>query len=253
MAGKGQTKGESPIDRLMERASLALQETKYFEAERAALTALQRAHAASDFERMARIVLPLQEARRQKHQLAADSGTTALLRKMGAVHADEIEPGCYLFQPPLIGIDARNFRESADSAQVPVIVITREPMTREGKWPIVAVNGTISVRTRVDPPWKLERVEKSITKDAVDGVAFGAPPVVWFEAAAEALGDAALARLKPEDPAAWKVDDLLGFLDCHPDHEKLHQRLAEECRRAMDEPLPEGRRHRPLVDDPFSF
>ena len=202
---------------------------------------------------MARIVLPLQEARRQKHQLAVDSGRCVLLKKMGGLHADEIEPGCYLFQPPLIGIDARTFRETADSREVPVVVITREPMTRESKWPVVAVNGTISVRTRVDPPWKLDRVEKSITKDAVDGVAFGAPPTTWFESAAEALGDAALARLKPEDPAAWKVDDLLGFLDCHPDHEKLHQRLADECRLAVSEPLPEGRKHRPTVEDPFSF
>jgi len=251
--GKGQTKGESQIDRLMDRASRALEATRYFEAERLAAGALQRAHSASDFERMARILLPLQEARRQKHQLAVNSGRSFLVNKASAMHADELEAGCYLFQPPLIGIDARTFRETADSRQVPVVVITREPMTREGKWPIVAVNGTISVRTRVDPPWKLERVEPSITKDAVNGVAFGAPPTPWFEAAGEALGDAALARLKPEDPAAWRVDDLLGFLDCHPDHEKLHQRLADECRLAMTQPLPEGRRHRPLLDDPFSF
>jgi hypothetical protein len=249
----GRTKGESPIDRMMERASAALEATKYFEAERLAATALRRAHSGSDFERMARILLPLQEARRQKHQLAVDSGRCVLLRRMSGLHPDETEPGCYLFQPPLIGVDARAFRETADSQEIPVIVITREPLTREGKWPIVAVNGSISVRTRVEPPWKLERVEKNITKDAVDGVAFGAPPVQWFEAAGEALGDVALARLKPEEPAAWRVDDLLGYLDCHPDHEKLHQRLADECRLAMTQPLPEGRRHRPLLDDPFSF
>lgn len=245
--------GKSQLDRLMERASKALEATRYFEAERLAATALRRAHSASDFERMARILLPLQEARRQKHQLAADSGRSFLLRKLAGMHADEMQPGCYLFQPPLIGMDARSFRETADSREVPVIIITREPLTREGQWPIVAVNGTASVRTRVAPPWKLERVETSITRDAVDGVKHGAPPVAWFEAAAEALGDAAIARLRPEDPAAWKVDDLVGFLDCHPDHEKLHQRLAEECRIATDQPLPEGRRHRPLVDDPFSF
>jgi hypothetical protein len=246
-------KGESQIDRLMDRASKALEATKYFEAERHAAAALRRAHGASDFERMARIVLPLQEARRQKHQLAADSGRCFLFRRLADMQTDAIEPGCYLFQPPLIGMDARTYREAADSQEVPVIVMTREPMTRECKWPVVAVNGTVSVRTRVDTPWKLERVEKSITKDAVDGVAFGAPPVAWFESASELLGDAAIVRLRPEDPAAWKVDDLIGFLDCQPDHEKLHQRLADQCRLAIDQPLPEGRRHRPLVDDPFSF
>ena len=119
-------------------------------------------------------------------------------------------------------------------------------------YPVVAVNGTVSVRTRVDPPVKLERVETVITRDAIDE-ASEPPPVSWFENAAESLGDAALARLKADEPAAWRVDDLMGYLDCHPDHEKLHQRLADECRSAMTQPLPEGRRHRPLLDDPFSF
>ncbi len=248
----GQTKGESQIDRMMDRASRALEATKYFEAERLAATALRRAHSASDFERMARILLPLQEARRQKHQLAVGSGRCFLMKTMKGLSGD-VEAGCYLFQPPLIGIDARTFRDGADSQQIPTIVMTREPMTREGKWPVVAVNGTASIRVRIDPPWPLERVEKSITKDGVDGVTFGAPPVQWFETAAEAIGDSAISRLRPDEPAAWHVDDLMACLDCQPDHEKLHQRLAEECRLAVTQPLPEGRRHRPLVDDPFSF
>src|SRR5689334_10244420 len=71
---KSAPKGQTQIDRMMERASTALEAMRYFEAERLASTALRRAHAAADFERMARILLPLQEARRQKRQLAVDSG-----------------------------------------------------------------------------------------------------------------------------------------------------------------------------------
>lgn len=246
---KGTTKANA-IDRLMERASRALETMDYFQAERLAAQALARAHRASDFERMARIVLPLQEARRQKRQLAVDSGHRFVVT---TPWRGSMVPGCYLFQPPLIAADARAFREAADSAQVPVLVITREPLTREGLWPVVAVGGDISIRTRVRPAVPLERVETVITRDRYDGVHFEPPPVQWFEAAAEAIGDAAIARLKPEDPAAWRVDDLMEFLDAHPDHEKLHQRLEENCRQAMLEDLPEGRRHRPKVDDPFSF
>lgn len=253
---KAGTKGGSPIDKLMERASRALESTDYFQAERLAARALDRAHANHDFEHMARIALPLQEARRQKRQLAIDSGLRVLSGSLAMASGElGIEPGCYLFQPPVIAADVRLFREVADSKGIPVLAIAREPLTREGKWPVVAVGGpggSVSVRARVAPPWPLERVEGAITKDKVkDGAS--PPDVEWFESAAEAMGDAAIARLRPEDPAAWRVEDLLEFLDAHPDHEKLHQRLAENCRQAMNEPLPEGKRRRPMVDDPYSF
>ena len=246
---KSAAKGPNQIDRLMDRASSALETTRYFEAERLAWNALRKAHAASDFERMARIALPLQEARRQKRQLAVDSGARYIVN---TAWRGDPWPGCYLYQPPLIAADARAFRETADRAQIPVLVVTREPLTREGKWPVVAV-GTVSARARVDPPAPLERLDTGITRDRYNGSSFDPPTVQWFEMAAEAMGDAAIARLKPEDPAAWRVDDLMEFLDAHPDHEKLHQRLADECRKAMTEPLPEERRHRPVADDPYCF
>jgi hypothetical protein len=56
------------------------------------------------------------------------------------------------------------------------------------------------------------------------------PDLTWFLSTGEALGDAALARIDPKDPAQWRVDDLLEMLDAVPDHEKLHQALAAACR-----------------------
>src|SRR4051812_45178590 len=70
------------IDELMERASSALVTTNYFEAEKLALKALERACAAIDFERMARICMPLQEARRQKRHEAVDAGKTFIMRRL---------------------------------------------------------------------------------------------------------------------------------------------------------------------------
>ncbi len=236
----------------MERASVALEKTRYFEAERFSKEALNKSYAASHFERMARIILPLQEARRQKRQLAVDSGRAVVLGDSDMMMAmvQDILPGCYLFQPPLIGLDARNFREEADARGVPTLVLCREPMTKECKWPLVAV-GQAAIRTRVDPPFALERVEKSTTKD---GYAGSPPPsAAWFESAAEALGDAAIAKLRLDEPATWRVDDLMQYLSVHPDHEKLHQRLEEACRLAALENLPEEQRHRPPVTDHFGF
>lgn len=145
------------------------------------------------------------------------------------------------------------FREVAESSGSPVLALAREPLARDGKWPVVVVADGVSVRTKVDPPWPVSRVEKSPTKDEFFDGASRPPPREWFEGAEEALGDAAILKLKADEPAAWRVDDLLRYLDAHPSHEKLHQRLAEECRLAARENLPEERRHRPSMDDVFEF
>ncbi len=247
-------KSGTAIDRLMERAGSALLATRYLEAERHAARALELAFNKRDYDRMARILLPLQEARRQRRQLAVDSGRRSVIdtpRK-----ADPPQAGLVLVQPPMIGAEARALRESLAAAGVPALVLAREPLTRDGSWPIVAVGrgvagGTpLSLRVRVAPPRHVARVETSPTRDDSDGEP---PPASWFERTAEALGDAAIARVNPSDPAAWRVDDYMDCLDAHPDHEKLHQRLADACRDALHEPAPAGQRPRPPSPNPFSF
>lgn len=222
------------IDETMERASEALARTEYFEAESLCLRALYMAHRAEDFERMARICLPLQEARRQKRLMAIDAGRVFVVSRPEDVPRGLVA-GRYLVQPPMIGADARTLRELADRHRVPALVLCREPTTKAGLWPMVAV-GPQTIRAKVLPP-----------SDT------GAPHAAWFEMAAEALGDAAIARLKPDDPPQWRIDDLLEFLDAHPDHEKLHQRLEEACRAAVGAPEPTGRRRRNVIDDPYGF
>lgn len=225
------------IDELMEQTSQALVSTDYFEAERLAIRALDRAWALHDFERMARIVLPLQEARRQKRHQAADAGACFVLRSMPA-RTQSLEPGCYLLEPPLLGIDGRTLRDLADRKKTPVIVTVREPLTKAGKWPIVAV-GTgptmpTSFRAYVEPPQE------------------SPPTVPWFLSTNEALGDVAISRLEKSHLAAYHVDDLLHHLEALPDHEKLHQALETACRRAMKEPVP-GVPRRRGIDNPYSF
>ena len=63
----------SSIQSLMTKASQALTRNHWFEAERLCAKALDMARAEGDFNLMARIALPLQEARRQRMQVAFDS------------------------------------------------------------------------------------------------------------------------------------------------------------------------------------
>lgn len=138
------------VDSLMERASAMLVDRRYFDAEREAVQALALAYAHRDYERMARILLPLQEARRQKRDLAVDAGEVRVVE--GELPAtEELRAGCYLIRPPRVGVDGRALRELADRAEVPVVVVVREPTTRDGLWPVVSI-GPVTIRTKVRPP-----------------------------------------------------------------------------------------------------
>ncbi|MEY3230889.1 MAG: hypothetical protein RL689_978 [Planctomycetota bacterium] len=222
----------------MEKASVALVATDYGEAERCCMKALAIARAANDFDLMARICLPLQEARRQRRHAACDVPGCRIAGVMPAV--DAIASGRWMLEPPLVGMDGRTLRDTAARRGVPVMVLVREPQSRSGRWPIVGV-GTgprepVVVRVQVEPP--------------ADPAC---PDLAWFMAAQEALGDAAIAKAPRNVPADHHVDDMLDLLEAVPDHEKLIQAVAQACREAAGtEPSPLPRR-RPIMEDAFSF
>ncbi len=208
------------IDKLMDLAGRALVETHYFEAETVCLEALELAHAAADYERMARILLPLQEARRQIRLQAVDSGNLFLVNEP-IPEGQKIEPGCYLITPPLVGADARDLHDRATREEVPVMVLAHEPPVRTlkldrrpGDWPVVMI-GPITVRTYVAPP-----DDGEVTME-------------WFEWAAEQLGDKAIAEVDAGMEPVARVNDLFERLHSVSDHEKLHQALEQACREAV--------------------
>ncbi|VAX41090.1 hypothetical protein MNBD_PLANCTO03-396, partial [hydrothermal vent metagenome] len=123
--------GINQIDDLMERACLHIAAAEYFEAERLSVRSLRAARANLDFERMARIVLPLQEARRQLREAAWDVGVVALVRSRQDIPKPLVS-GCYLLMPPMIGRDGTNLRETLSRRHTPASVLTREPLTRTG-------------------------------------------------------------------------------------------------------------------------
>ncbi|MBL8747239.1 MAG: hypothetical protein JNK58_12900 [Phycisphaerae bacterium] len=227
------------IDELMEEASQALIAGRYADTERLALEALLQAHQALDYERMARVLLPLQESRRLRRQQASDVKKVTRLSSYADLEAyltgnKTIQRGCYLIEPPLVGADGRELRERALSEDVPVFVIVREPETRLNQWPIVMV-GPVTVRTRVSPPKKVD--------------------VAWMLQAGEALGDHALTQVDPADDAIARVEHLLEMLSTVADHEKLHQALIAACLEAhalvLATPKKRGRPRKEDQDDDF--
>jgi hypothetical protein len=231
------------IDQLMERASEALMSMRYFEAERLASRGLASALAKGDFGRIARITLPLQEARRQIRQLACDACPELITGVLEDFPRRPLSSGCYLAQPPLTAMDARSIRRQAWDRDSCAILMTREPLTRDGLWPIAAVGVgelTVTTRIKVTPPVEVTPQAGIPTRDVYTRL----PGIRWFEATLEALGDRAIASLPTGDPPAHRVMDLIERLDACPEHEKLHQALAAECRRAADAPEPRLPRRR---------
>jgi len=249
----GQSKLSQKIDALMEQASEALVQRRYFECERLGIDAMRRSLGALDFDRVARIALPLQEARRQIRDMAVDTGNVVCVNgelPMGA----GLKAGMYLLSPPRVGVDGRLLREEATRREVPVVVLVREPPTRQGLWPIVAV-GPVTVRTRIDPPAMASVAAAKATAAKAGGRAAAAaagakpagkakaaavvpksappvPPVEWLLLACEALGDEAIESLSPGLSLVARVLALAERLEAVPDHEKLHQRLEEAAREA---------------------
>ncbi len=247
----------------MEQASRLLVQRDYFETERVCLQALRRAMAINDFDRVARIVLPLQEARRQRREMAVDSGAVFLVEDGPA--PERVLPGCYLFAPPRVGVEGRNLREVADKARVPVVVVVREPVTKDGLWPLVAVGGC-TVRTKVTPPtaWRPPAPEvraptkktsgkrgKSVAAESGASGGGGAseagehgaaaipvvlPPPEWFVTAVEQLGDAAIETALAQPTPGARVAQLFLRVETLPDHEKVHQRLMDAARAAARDP-----------------
>lgn len=206
------------IDELMEKASDALARMSWFEAERLAIRALSLAWQHRDFERMARIVLPLQESRRQRFQKALDAGADGVAVVDQPPDGEELSvvPGCYLVQPPLVGADARRLRVAALQRDVPVAVLCREPATQLGLVPVVSTIPGKSFRTKMPPPKNREQ-----------------PDLAWFVDALEELGNAAMHAIDPEKAVDRRIEALLEMLDALPEHEGLHQMLEEACREAM--------------------
>lgn len=118
---------------MMEQASQALVARRYLLCEQLCLDALRLAREHADFDRYARILLPLQEARRQRRQIAAEAGVFVLAeRRLDAESILESHPqGCLLLtDPPYAREDERSLTRIAREREryVEVLRLGREDL-----------------------------------------------------------------------------------------------------------------------------
>ena len=192
-----------------------MKKCEFFDAERKLEKATGMLRSRQDWEGMAETVGSLQEARQGRRKKTIASRAAIRLINEAVGESARVEPGRYLLQPPLVGADARRLRLQARDQDVEVLVVCREPTTRLGEIPVVAIAPGATVRVRIDPP-------KNEAK----------PTASWFRSALKALGDEAVAMDRPDMESGKRIDRLLALLDAVPDTDAPHDLLIEACRTA---------------------
>ena len=243
------------LDAVMERASRALVEMDYLESEAGCLEGLRLARAERDWVAYTRVLMPLQECRRQRRMIAAEAGVQ--LGTAGGLSDEEsLGHGCIAVTRPLSAEDARRLAERAGAARqhVEVLWCDNAAVSAEdggpAAWRVVTYDGSgleaevpaprhlpLNVRLQMVGPvgFRHETSDGGSSKAGVGPADPALPQAVtgaghWFVAASEALGDAALATVTAELGSLERVEQLERMVAAVGDHEKLHQRLNEAVR-----------------------
>ncbi len=203
------------LDGLMERASQALTGADYLACEGLCLEALAAARGARRWATYARVLLPLQEARRQR-LMAAAQGDVHLGCAPGfdpESWLDDHDAGCILLTHPHGADDALALITRARAEHKFIEVLFADTPSDNPTWELVSFEG-LATSVTVDPP----RPDQSLAQ--------------WFLHAAEMLGNAALDSVDSTLKGEALVLDLESRLAVFPDHELLLQRLAQAAHEA---------------------
>jgi len=205
MDGPGRTR---QIEELVRKATEAIESQSWFDAESTAMKAMSSCRARSDWHSMINLAEILRDARRGRRGSSLVKGAVRILDE--DIPEDmEFSSGRYLIQPPRVGADARRVRLQCLEDEIPVLVLCREPTTSTGLIPIVAIAPGTDQRK---------------------------PTAGWFQSSLDALAQAALDRIDPEQEVERRIDAILGCLDAVPDSDDLHDLLGSACKEALERP-----------------
>jgi hypothetical protein len=215
------------LDEHMETASQALAELDYARCESLCVDALRQARDAADWVSYQRVLLPLQEARRQRRQAALDGpillGTPEQQDDL-PVHFEDIDQGCIVLTWPCTPADFKTITESIREHKQPIEILFSDNAPDADNWRITSAAGpAISIDL---PAPKAEWIGQWIAPSSITPPT----PAHWFMQASEALGNAALAAIEAEPGSIAYLRALEQALACVDDHEILHQRLASAAK-----------------------
>ncbi|MEM0914429.1 MAG: hypothetical protein AAGK09_07440 [Planctomycetota bacterium] len=219
---------EGTIDELMEAASRALVELDYVGCERRCVEALGLAEAAGEWAMVAAIVLPLQEARRQR-RIVATEGVLTFGRDGEAAwpaSVDAAMAGWWVGVGRASEAGAAGFRRAMREAGAMAETLVLHAADRGWRAVGWSADGA-AVTAEVAAPAN-EWLGRSVSPDDAAHDAAAA----WLIEASERLGDAAIAAVGEPMGTVERVKAMEAMVGVFDDHEKLHQAWAEAARAA---------------------
>jgi hypothetical protein len=218
------------LDQIMEDASRRLVEMDYLASETLCLEGLRRARADRDWVAYGRVLMPLQECRRQRRMIAAEASVQLGTAEGITESLESLPAGCVVVTFPLSMGDASRLAEQAASRRRHVEVLWCRDAD-DDLWTLETFDGA-QISCRMPAPAEDLR-NRSITAEQPDPLRRAGH---WFIAASEALGDAALAAVEAPLGTLDRVEQLERMVQAVGDHEILHQRLGDAARALAGEP-----------------
>jgi hypothetical protein len=222
------------LDELMEQASGLLVQMDYLPAERLCERALAKARQAGKWDYVARILLPLQECRRQRRIIAGEAvvrlGSATLSQKPTEI-VGRFPAGAIVLTRPHDRAFALELLAAADSVGGYWEVLLADNPADAKTWNIVSLRSA-AFSVTVQPPARVW-IDRWITPgNAADFAPDGTTPGTWIVGVTEKLGDAGLAAVNAQHPrpSPEKADALEAALGSVCDHELLIQAYQSVAR-----------------------
>ena len=229
------------LDNQMEQASEALAKMDYLACESLCEAALAQAKRQGDWAYYGRILLPLQECRRQRRMIAAEGAIRLGTSAQGggpATWLEHLASGCIVITHPHSHGEAARLLHEVRERRLFIEVLFADSRVNDSTWRIATFTGQRKATVEIPAPpvaerdrWLLPASGGKVEKSDSSFRGATPPKAQWFVEASEKLGDALLAGVKATSPFDL-VDVLEACLVGAPDHEILHQRLAEAAKAA---------------------
>lgn len=214
----------STIDQIMESASEALARMAYLPCEQLCMQALAHARQAADWALYARILLPLQESRRQRRMTAAEGGVRLGTTKLVDEPANWLTAHptcCIVLTRPHNAETARLLKTIAQDQQLNIEILLADNTSDAPQWNLQSFAGPAA--------------QYSLTKPSGDQQECWTASPQWFLLASEMLGDVAIQNITAPPGTLQRVTELEACLDVVTDHEILHQQLWRAAKALTNE------------------